>query len=145
MLSAQVQMPAQITAWITKEGDTTVYGLGISTLKNESDAFQQARMLGLENLAASLQVEVAAVSENIMSHATVGDTTGRVETFTAGTKQLINQSIKRAKMYGPYTNNRSSTYILMYLDKRAFQKDLNALVQEVFADNDEELDRILRK
>ena len=143
VLSAQVMMPSQISKWIDKERNTTVYGMGISTLKNESDAYQQARTLGQENLAASLQVEVSVVSENIVSNASVNGKAGRIASFTEGTKQLVHQSISRAKMYGPYTNTRGATYLIMYLDKRAFQRDINALANEIFADTDAALDRML--
>jgi hypothetical protein len=142
--AARAGVPVEVSSWINTNGDEAFYGLGISTITdNDSDAFQQASILARENLAASLETEVAAISENYVRRSEAGGETDRVAKFQDATKQIVSQTVRGAKSYGPFANERGSIYMLVYLDKTSTRRDLNQYVDEVFAETEAELDKIL--
>jgi predicted transcriptional regulator len=119
------------------------YGMGISEFQNESDALQQATILARENLAGSLETEVAAIGENAVRRAEAQGETDRIARFQNATKQILSQTLRKVKTYGPYMNGRGNTYLVVYLDKNSFKKDINEYVDAVFEKTDEELNQLL--
>jgi hypothetical protein len=136
-------VPPEVSKWNEEHSGDTFSGMGISTFDNESDALQQATVLARQNLAASLETEVAAISENYVQRSEANGETDRVAKFKDATKQLVNQTVSRSKTYGPYMNDRGSTYIVVYLDKQSTQKDLNTYVDEIFSATESELNNML--
>jgi predicted transcriptional regulator len=117
--------------------------MGISEFQNESDALQQASMLARQNLASSLETEVAAIGENAVRRAEANGETDRVARFQDATKQIVTQTLRRVKTFGPHMNGRGNTYIVVYLDKNSFKKDINEYVDTVFEKTDQELNQLL--
>jgi hypothetical protein len=142
--AARAGVPPEITAWNNTNSGDTISGMGVSSITdNDSDAFQQALVLARENLAASLEAEVAAISENYVRRSEAAGETDRVAKFQDSTKQLVTQTIRNSKTYGPFANERGSTYIIVYLDKTSMQKNIHEIVDEVFAETEAELDTML--
>ncbi|MDR1074384.1 MAG: hypothetical protein LBL45_12075 [Treponema sp.] len=136
--------PPEIAAWIQQHQDDDIhYATGISEFENESDAMQQALALARENLAASLETEVAAISENAVRRAEAQGQTDRIARFQDATKQLVSTTLRNVRTFGPYVNGRGNTYIIVYLDKRNFQKDVNDIVEEAFAEANSQLNNML--
>jgi hypothetical protein len=135
--------PPEIAAWIQQRQSDVYYGTGISEFENESDAMQQALVLARQNLAASLEVEVAAISENFVQRAEAQGQTDRIAKFGDASKQMVSTSLKNVKTVGPYMNGKGNTYIVAYLDKQSFQKDVNSIVNDVFAEANSQLNDML--
>jgi hypothetical protein len=137
--------PNEVAQWIQQHqgSDDVYYGMGISEFENESDALQQATILARENLAGSLETEVAAIGENAVRRAEANGETDRVARFQDSTKQIVTQTLRKVKTFGPYMNGRNNTYILVYLDKNSFKKDINEYVDTVFEKTDTELNQLL--
>ncbi|MDR2397774.1 MAG: hypothetical protein LBD74_03325 [Spirochaetaceae bacterium] len=129
--------------FLGKAQDDVYYGMGISEFQNESDALQQATILARENLAGSLETEVAAIGENAVRRAEAQGETDRIARFQNATKQILSQTLRKVKTYGPYMNGRGNTYLVVYLDKNSFKKDINEYVDAVFEKTDEELNQLL--
>ncbi|MDR2536466.1 MAG: hypothetical protein LBD29_10605 [Treponema sp.] len=137
-------VPAEITQW--RNEHDLMHGLGISTFDDESDAMQQAATIARQNLASLMETEVAGISENYVKRSTVGGESDKAAKFQEGTKQIVSQTLRGAKIYGPYMNNRGSTYVIIYLDdnsKKAFDKNVHDIADEIFAPMEGELNEIL--
>ncbi|MDR1029450.1 MAG: LPP20 family lipoprotein [Treponema sp.] len=137
--------PPEVSQWIQQHqnDDDVYYGMGISEFQNESDALQQATMLARENLAGSLETEVAAIGENAVRRAEAQGETDRIARFQDATKQIVTQTLRKVKTFGPYMNGRGNTYVVTYLDKNSFKKDINEYVDAVFEKTDAELNQLL--
>jgi hypothetical protein len=137
--------PTEVAQWIQQHqnADDVYYGMGISEFENESDALQQATILARENLAGSLETEVASIGENAVRRAEANGETDRVARFQDATKQIVTQTLRKVKTYGPYMNGRGNTYIVVYLDKNSFKQDINQYVDTVFEKTDAELNQLL--
>jgi hypothetical protein len=137
--------PPEISKWISdhQNSDDMWYATGISEFQNESDAMQQALMLARENLAASLETQVAAIGSNAVQRAEAQGQTDRVARFRDSTKQIVDQTLRNVKTFGPFTNDKGNTSVVAYLDKQSFNKDVNAYVDQIFAQTDAELNQIL--
>jgi hypothetical protein len=137
--------PKEVAQWIQQHqnDDDVYYGMGISEFQNESDALQQATMLARENLAGSLETEVAAIGENAVRRAEAQGETDRIARFQDATKQIVSQTLRKVKTFGPYMNGRGNTYVVVYLDKNSFKKDINEYVDAVFEKSDQELNQLL--
>ena len=142
---AQGGPPSEVSQWIQQHQNAydLYYGMGISEFDNDSDALQQATILARENLAGSLETEVAAIGENAVRRAEAQGETDRVARFQDSTKQIVTQTLRKVKTFGPYMNGRGNTYIVVYLDKNSFKKDINEYVDAVFEKTDQELNQLL--
>jgi predicted transcriptional regulator len=136
----------EVSQWRQQHQDADdVYSeIGISTIKDdESDAYQQALMVARQNLAASLETEVAAIGENARRRAEAQGETDKVARFQDSTKQIVSQTLRKVKTFGPYINGQGNTYVVAYLDKNSFKKDINEYVDAVFEKTDQELNQLL--
>jgi hypothetical protein len=126
-----------------QDADDVYYGTGISEFESESDALQQATILARADLAGKLETEVAAIGENALRRAEANGENDKVVRFQNSTKQIVTQTLRKVKTFGPYMNGRGNTYVLVYLDKDSFKKDINEYVDAVFEKTDVELNQLL--
>jgi hypothetical protein len=141
--SSRTIIPPEISQWRNDHTSDSFSGLGISTLTNTSDAYQQAVILARNDLAGSLEVEVAGIGENYVQTAEARGETERVAQFKNSTMQLIQQTISKSKTVGPYLNDREETYVLVYLDQQSARKELSQYVDDFFSDERNELKDML--
>jgi hypothetical protein len=137
-------VPPELSKWINQQGDTIIYGLGISTITdNESDAYRQVVTLAQADLAGNLQTQVAAIAKDMAERQEGRGGAERIAKFEASTKQVVDKTVVAAKQYGPYTNKKGNTYIVKYIEKKGFNRDLSSYVNDVFAPTEKQLDEIL--
>jgi hypothetical protein len=129
--------------WINSREDTVIYGTGISTFPDESDALIQATTLARADLAGKIETQVAAITKDFRSVAQARGETERLSDFEAGTKQLVNQTITGARTYGPEINGKGNTYIIVYVDQKTTEKNLTDHVRNFFSGMESELDKQL--
>jgi hypothetical protein len=136
-------MPGEMTSWINQHQDDVIYGVGISSIGDESDALREATALARSDLAGNVETDVATITADMVKRAEGRGETERIAKFEDATKQVINQTISYSKTYGPYVNNIGNTYIIKYIDKQGFRRDLSSYVDEAFKDVENDLDKIL--
>jgi hypothetical protein len=141
--SSRSNVPPEITLWMNENSNEVFSGMGISTHAREDDAYQQAITIARENLAAALETEVAAISEDYRKILEGRGEFNRIAEFGNSTKQRVAQLVRNTKTYGPFINNNGATYILLYMDKKSTQPALETFVEDTFADTKNELNEIL--
>ena len=136
--------PSGIAGWIKENGDKTHHAIGISTIRDdESDAFQEAQIMARQNLVMNLDSAIVAIVERGLNRATTPEEQRRLTLLKNSSKQIASQRLSNSRMYGPVMNNKGNTYVIAYLDKNSFDRDINSYVQEFFAATSAELDRLL--
>jgi hypothetical protein len=140
------RIPAQITKWQEDNGASSYFGLGISTSKNLDTAYGTALNLATENLGRSIETDVAGITENYLQEAEARGETDRVAMYKNSTMQLINQTIRGSKPFGPYVNDRDETFVIAYLNPqqaKSLRDQVMAIAEETFADERVELKNML--
>jgi hypothetical protein len=139
ILGAQVMLPSQISAWIDRNQREMIYGMGVSTAKSEVDALRQSRAMAREDLASNVETRV----QNMITE--VSRTAGEdsFNFFENVSRQVVYQTIQGAKSYGPFTNSKGSTYMIMYFEDEKFRKSLFQITDEFFGKTESALDRML--
>jgi hypothetical protein len=135
-------VPPEITQWMNENSNDVYSGMGISTLSREDDAYQEALTLARQNLAASLETEVTAISEDYRKLLEGRGEFNRIAEFDNSTKQWVDRLVRNTKTYGPYMSNSGATYILLYMDKKSTEPTLEAHVEETFAPIKDELNEM---
>jgi hypothetical protein len=134
--------PPEISEWMAQNGDRVISGVGASDLPRTGDALRQARTLAMEDLASSMQAEIAAISKDFLSSAEARGQTERIAQFNDAVGVKVQATVEGAQTFGPYRRD-NTTYLVRYIQKADLEKDVGDIARQHFQEQDEQLNRML--
>jgi hypothetical protein len=134
--------PSEISAWIAQNGDRVISGVGASDLSRAPDALRQARTLALQDLASSVQAEVAAITRDFLDNAEARGQTERVAQFNDSVGVKVQATVEGAQTFGPY-KKEGTTYIVRYIQKTDLEKDIADIATQHFQEQREQINQML--
>jgi hypothetical protein len=57
----------------------------------------------------------------------------------------VDQTLRGVKTFGPFTMKKGPTYVIVYLDRKRFQREFNALAVGALDKQEDDLDRMLKR
>jgi hypothetical protein len=134
--------PPEISEWMAQNGDRVISGVGASDLPRTGDALRQARTLALQDLASSINAEVAAISKDFLTNAEARGETERVAQFNDAVGVKVQATVEGAQTFGPYRSD-NTTYVVRYIQKTDLEKDIADIARQHFQEQDEQLNKML--
>jgi hypothetical protein len=120
--------------------------MGISTSQNAGDALIQATAMARQQLASSIETEIAAITADKRKILEGRGETERIASIENVTKQWVSQRLQNSRTFGPYVNAKGDTYVIVYLaNKKAEKQSLNDYANTVFEKTDAELDAMRKR
>jgi hypothetical protein len=127
--TSQKGPPPEISQWMNQHNADTYSGMGISTSQNAGDALIQASALARQQLASSIETEIAAITADKRKILEGRGETERIASIENATKQEVRQRLLNSRTFGPYVNAKGDTYVIVYL---ANKQSLNDYANTVF-------------
>jgi hypothetical protein len=134
--------PPEISEWMAQNGDKVISGVGASDQPRTPDALRQARTLALQDLASSIQAEVAAITKDFLTNAEARGQTERVAQFNDSVGVKVQATVEGAQTFGPYKKD-NVTYVVRYIQKTDLEKDIADIARQHFQEQDEQINKML--
>jgi hypothetical protein len=134
--------PSEISEWMAQNGDRVISGVGASDQPRAPDALRQARALALQDLASSIQAEVASITKDFVTNAEARGQTERVAQFNDSLGVKVQATVEGAQTFGPYKKD-GTTYVVRFIQKTDLEKDIADIARQHFQEQDEQINRML--
>ncbi|MDR3343733.1 MAG: hypothetical protein LBT14_13340 [Treponema sp.] len=134
--------PPEMNDWIAVNGDKVVMGIGVSDLPRTGDALRQARTIAMQDLAGSLQSEIASVTKDFLDNREAAGQTDRVAEFKDAIGIKVQATVENAQTFGPY-KLEGDTFIIRYITKESMNASIADVVKETFQEENDQINKML--